>query len=125
MKINNNDIDLDMAINYANIDNVLLKRRDNGFLLSDYQVEVLKRNGFDKDLAFGTGGLRGVIGAGTNRMNVHTVIKASKGIADYLNNEFDQELDLISSELAELIYYKDTKKWEDIIFLLIFKYLFS
>lgn len=39
---------------------------------------------FRCDLAFGTGGLRGVIGAGTNRMNVHTVAKASQGLADYL-----------------------------------------
>lgn len=37
---------------------------------------------FYKDLAFGTGGLRGVIGAGTNRLNVYTVAKASQGLAD-------------------------------------------
>ena len=36
---------------------------------------------FYRDLAFGTGGLRGVIGAGTNRMNVHTVAKATQGLA--------------------------------------------
>ncbi|AFK59563.1 phospho-sugar mutase [Enterococcus faecium] len=40
---------------------------------------------FYKNLSFGTGGLRGTIGAGTNRMNVHTVGKASQGLADYLN----------------------------------------
>lgn len=39
---------------------------------------------FYRDLEFGTGGLRGVIGAGTNRMNVYTVAKASQGLADYL-----------------------------------------
>ena len=39
---------------------------------------------FYRDLAFGTGGLRGTIGAGTNRINVHTVAKASQGLADYL-----------------------------------------
>ena len=39
---------------------------------------------FYRDLAFGTGGLRGVIGPGTNRMNVHTVAKASQGLANYL-----------------------------------------
>ena len=43
---------------------------------------------FYRDLEFGTGGLRGVIGAGTNRMNVMTVAKASQGYADYLNTEF-------------------------------------
>ncbi len=44
---------------------------------------------FYRDLAFGTGGLRGVIGAGTNRMNVYTVAKASQGLADYLNQNFE------------------------------------
>ena len=39
---------------------------------------------FYRDLAFGTGGLRGVIGAGTNRMNVYTVRKASQGLANYI-----------------------------------------
>lgn len=37
------------------------------------------------DLAFGTGGLRGTIGAGTNRMNIYTVRRATQGLADYLN----------------------------------------
>ena len=39
---------------------------------------------FTGDLEFGTGGLRGVIGAGTNRMNVYTVRKATQGIANYI-----------------------------------------
>ena len=41
---------------------------------------------FYKDLEFGTGGLRGIIGAGTNRMNVYTVGKASQGLAAYVNS---------------------------------------
>ena len=49
--------------------------------------EILDR--FYKNLEFGTGGLRGVIGAGTNRMNVFTVNQATQGLADYLNAEFD------------------------------------
>ena len=40
---------------------------------------------FYRDMEFGTGGLRGVIGAGTNRMNLYTVRKATQGLADYLN----------------------------------------
>lgn len=44
---------------------------------------------FFQDLAFGTAGLRGVIGAGTNRMNVYTVARATQGLADYLNAHFD------------------------------------
>lgn len=46
---------------------------------------------FYKDLAFGTGGLRGVIGAGTNRLNVYTVAKASQGLADYVIKNFASE----------------------------------
>ena len=42
---------------------------------------------FYRDLAFGTGGLRGVIGAGTNRMNIYTVAKATQGLADCLNKQ--------------------------------------
>lgn len=42
---------------------------------------------FYKNLAFGTGGLRGVIGAGTNRMNVYTVGKATQGLADFINSQ--------------------------------------
>ena len=45
---------------------------------------------FYRDLAFGTGGLRGVIGAGTNRMNIYTVAKATQGLADYLNKQRQQ-----------------------------------
>ena len=43
---------------------------------------------FYRELAFGTGGLRGLLGAGTNRMNIHTVRKATQGYADYLRSHF-------------------------------------
>ena len=52
--------------------------------LDDAKIE----DAFYRDLAFGTGGLRGVIGAGTNRMNIYTVAKASQGLADYLKKNF-------------------------------------
>ena len=45
---------------------------------------------FYRNLAFGTGGLRGTIGAGTNRINVYTVAKASQGLADYLVRTYGQ-----------------------------------
>ena len=51
--------------------------------MDEAQIE----DSFYRDLAFGTGGLRGVIGAGTNRMNVYTVAKASQGLADYVNSK--------------------------------------
>ena len=43
---------------------------------------------FYKSLEFGTGGLRGVIGAGTNRMNIYMVRKASQGLANYVNKKY-------------------------------------
>ena len=46
---------------------------------------------FYKDLEFGTGGLRGVIGAGTNRMNIYTVRKASQGLANYIIKNAGEE----------------------------------
>lgn len=47
------------------------------------------QDAFYRDLAFGTGGLRGTIGAGTNRMNVYTVAKATQGLSNYLNKQYE------------------------------------
>ena len=46
---------------------------------------------FYRNLSFGTGGLRGTIGAGTNRMNIYTVAKATQGLADYLVRTYGQQ----------------------------------
>lgn len=62
---------------------------------SDLIVELNSMNeeqiedAFYRDLEFGTGGLRGTIGAGTNRMNVYTVARASQGLSNYLNKKYD------------------------------------
>ncbi len=62
----------------------------------DLQKELKNMNGsqkedaFYRDLAFGTGGLRGTIGAGTNRMNIYTIAKASQGLANYICKHFDE-----------------------------------
>ena len=53
--------------------------------MSQEQIE----DAFYRDLAFGTGGLRGTIGAGTNRMNVYTVAKATKGLINYLKEKYE------------------------------------
>ena len=45
---------------------------------------------FYRNLEFGTGGLRGVIGAGTNRMNIYMVRKASQGLANYINKKYQK-----------------------------------
>ena len=77
---------------------------------------------FYRDLAFGTGGLRGVIGAGTNRMNVYTVAKASQGLADYLKKHYENpsvaigydsriESDLFAMEAARVIAANGITAW--------------
>ena len=53
--------------------------------ISDNEKEIEER--FYKDLEFGTGGLRGIIGAGTNRMNIYTVRKATQGLANFIIKE--------------------------------------
>ena len=48
----------------------------------------LIEDAFYRELEFGTGGLRGVIGAGTNRMNIYVIRKASQGLANYINKHY-------------------------------------
>lgn len=57
--------------------------------IADDEKEVEER--FYKDLDFGTGGLRGIIGAGTNRMNIYTVRKATQGLANFILKEKAEE----------------------------------
>ena len=77
---------------------------------------------FYRDLAFGTGGLRGTIGAGTNRMNVLTVAKASQGLANYLLNNYEQpsvvigfdsrlKSDIFAQEAAAVFAANGIKVW--------------
>ncbi len=74
--------------------------------------EILDR--FYKNLEFGTAGLRGVLGAGTNRMNTYTVCQATQGLADYLNSKgegasvaigYDSRInsDVFSAQCAEVL----------------------
>ena len=60
--------------------------------------EEERSDSFYRDLAFGTGGLRGVLGAGTNRMNVFTVMKATRGLGAYLKAAFKQPSCAISCD---------------------------
>ena len=58
--------------------------------LKQYETdEVEMRDAFFQHLTFGTGGLRGIIGAGPNRMNIHTVAQATQGLANYLNANYE------------------------------------
>ena len=57
-------------------------------LIKDDESKI--EDAFYRDLEFGTGGLRGVIGVGTNRMNIYIVRKASQGLANYINKHFKE-----------------------------------
>ncbi len=57
--------------------------------IRDNQGEIEER--FYKELEFGTGGLRGIIGAGTNRMNIYTVRKATQGLANFILGQGTQD----------------------------------
>lgn len=64
------------------------KTREELHAIKDNDKEIEDR--FYKDLEFGTGGLRGIIGAGTNRMNLYTVRKATQGLANFIIKEGGQ-----------------------------------
>jgi len=61
-------------------------------LENDDKTELIEA--FYKDLEFGTGGLRGIMGAGSNRMNIYTVGAATQGLANYLNKCFAGKKDI-------------------------------
>ena len=91
MNVMKKDISLEEAIEFSNHENLLLKRRENNILLSDYQIDVLKRNGINYNM-------------------FNNVRELLFEIENCLDDFFDSELDLISSQLSEYIYYSDTKK---------------
>ncbi len=91
MIINKNEVSLDEAIKFSDYEGLLLKRRENNILLSDYQISILKRNGIDYN-RFSS--IRGLLFE----------------IENCLDNDFDEELDLVGSQISEYIYYNDTKK---------------
>lgn len=72
-------------------------------LLNLDEKEIKER--FYKELEFGTGGLRGIIGAGTNRMNVYTVRKVTQGLANYIKNK--------GIENASVAIAYDSRKFSD------------
>lgn len=104
----------------------LERAKDDSDLLPELEAvkgkedEILDR--FYKNLEFGTAGLRGVIGAGTNRMNIYTVNQATQGLADYLNSEFSSpsvaiaydsriKSDVFAKSAAEVLAANGIKVW--------------
>src|SRR5690606_22521684 len=79
--------------------------RINQWLLADYDAETVAQvqkmidnqeeteliDSFYKELEFGTGGLRGIMGVGSNRMNKYTIGKATQGFANYLKKQFPDQ----------------------------------
>ena len=72
--------------------------------------EVAIKDRFYADMEFGTAGLRGIIGAGTIRMNIYTVRRATQGYANYLNHNFDSPSVAISfdSRIKSDLFAKET-----------------
>ena len=78
-------------------------------LLEMNNNEVLKENSFFKDLEFGTGGLRGVLGVGTNCLNIYTIGKITQGIAEYmLANNFESVVISYDSRIKSDVFAKRT-----------------
>ena len=67
---------------WVNDDYFDLETREELLSIKDDENEIKER--FHKELEFGTGGLRGIIGAGTNRMNIYSVRKATQGLANFI-----------------------------------------
>ena len=73
------------------LNNPVIDAESKKELLSIRENEAEIEDRFYKDLEFGTAGLRGVIGIGTNRMNKYTVTKATQGLANYIIKNGGQE----------------------------------
>lgn len=77
----------DRYSNWLEIDYIDQETKRELLSICEDAKEIKER--FCKDLEFGTAGLRGIIGAGTNRMNIYTVRKATQGLADYIKDKGD------------------------------------
>ena len=84
--------------------------REELLSIKGQEEEIFDR--FYQELAFGTAGLRGVLGAGTNRMNIYTVRKATQGMADYLNEKYPQSSIAISydSRINSRLFAEETAR---------------
>jgi phosphoglucomutase len=79
-----------LAMNYMNnyqkwVESEMLNEENRKELLTIQDNDTEIRERFYKNLEFGTGGLRGIIGAGSNRINIYTVRKSTQGLANFIN----------------------------------------
>ncbi len=93
------------AAAYARAEKHEVFRREVEALVKQNDMEQL-RDRFYTDLAFGTGGLRGVIGGGSNRMNPHTVRMATQGVANYIKKT-------VSDRQASVVIAFDSRHYSD------------
>lgn len=91
MEVNGKEITVKEAMELSNVEHAFLKHRDNGLLLSDYQIDVLERNNI-------------------NYKKYSNISSLLFDIEEYLNQEDDEELDEISRQIAEMHYYNETNK---------------
>ena len=91
MKYNNSNITFEDAIKIADVENVILKRRNNNILLSDYQVDILNRWGINWN----------------DYINARELLFR---IEECLDELYDEELDMVGKQIYEFIYYNDTNK---------------
>src|SRR5690606_32925223 len=92
MSINNLDSSIAQRVNEWLLGNYDAQTKSSIQQLIDNQNLDELQDAFYKDLAFGTGGLRGIMGVGTNRMNKYTVGKATQGLANYLKKTYPNEV---------------------------------
>lgn len=107
----------DLWLNNAIDDNDLINELKN---VKDNENEVYER--FYRELEFGTAGLRGIIGAGTNRMNIYTVRRTTQGLANFLNKNYENpsvaisydsriKADLFAKEAARVLAANGVKAY--------------
>lgn len=91
MLVNGREITVKEAMELSNVESSFMKHRDNGLLLSDYQIDVLERNNI-------------------NYKKYSNMSSLLFEIEEYLNEEENEELDEVSRQLAEIHYYNETNK---------------
>jgi len=91
MIINGQDVTVKEAMELSNVEHNFMKHRDNGLLLSDYQVDVLTRNNINYN----------------EHCNMSSLLFE---IEECLNEEENDELEEISRQIAEIHYYSETHK---------------
>lgn len=87
----NDNYNINELIKLSNHEDMFLVRRENGLKLSNYQVSVMKQNDI-------------------NYLNYSNYKSLLFEIEEILNNDYNEELDIVSNQISELVYYNNTNK---------------